>query len=63
MDMFSTIAPFLLMGVFAFFVIRALPTAIDWVKNGPKGSASEWLNAGLLLAAVAAFVVFLMSLV
>ncbi len=55
--------PMLLMaGVFAFFVIRALPSAVDMLKNGPKGSAPEWLNAALLLIAVAAFVLFLMSL-
>jgi len=59
----TTIGPFLLAGLFGFFVIRALPNAIDWIKNGPKGSSAEWLNAALLLGAVAAFVIFLMSLV
>ena len=63
MDTLTTIGPFLLAGLFGFFVIRSLPTAINWIKNGPKGSSAEWLNTALLLGAVAAFVFFLMSLV
>ena len=62
MDTFTTFAPFLILGLFGFFVIRALPNAIDWIKNGPKGTSAEWLNTALLLAAVAAFVFFLMSI-
>jgi len=46
--------------VLLFFIIRMIPVAKHWVENGPKGSSAEWLNAGLLLAGVVGFVVFLM---
>ncbi len=62
MDSFGTIAPFLMAGVLAFFVIKILPNAIQMIKHGPKGSSAEWLNGLLLLAAVGAFVFFLMSI-
>lgn len=62
MDTTSTVTSVLLALLFGFFVFRSLPTAIDRIKNGPKGSSSEWLNAALLLGAVAAFVLFLMSI-
>lgn len=50
-------------GMGIFFVWRMAPHAIDQLKNGPKGSTSEWLNAGLLLLGVVVFVFFLMSIV
>jgi len=53
---------FLMAGALGLMVIICAPNAIDRMKNGPKGSSAEWLNAALLLAAVAAFVFFLMSL-
>lgn len=40
-------------------IIRMWPVAKHWVKNGPKGSSSEWLNVSMLLAAVVLFVTFL----
>lgn len=42
-----------------FMIIRMWPVAKHWVKNGPKGSSSEWLNVSMLLAAVVLFVTFL----
>jgi len=62
MESFTQFGPYIIMGLFAFMVIRWAPNAIDMIKNGPKGTAPEWLNAALLLAAVAAFVVFLMNI-
>ena len=57
------ITGWLFAGLGLFLVFRMGPSAIHMVKNGPKGSAPEWLNAALLLAAVMAFVFFLMSIV
>lgn len=57
-----TIGKVVLAALFLFFVIKFAPAAIHQLKHGPKGSTSEWLNAGLLLVAVAAFVLFLMSI-
>lgn len=57
------ITGWLFAGMGLFLVFRMAPGAINQFKNGPKGSASEWLNAGLLLTAVVVFVVFLMNIV
>ncbi len=46
-----------------FFIWRMIPVAKDRMKNGPKGSSSEWLNVSVLLAGVVLFVVFLMYMV
>ncbi|MFT6303828.1 MAG: vacuolar-type H+-ATPase subunit I/STV1 [Pseudomonadales bacterium] len=40
-----------------------IPTAIDWIKNGPKGSSKEWLNVSMLIGAVVLFVAFLVTTV
>jgi len=63
MDSVTSFGPYLIMGLMAFMVFRMAPGAINQLKNGPKGSSSEWLNGLLLLAAVAAFVYFLISIV
>jgi len=57
-----TIGRVIFAGLLLFFIIRCAPAAIHQLKHGPKGSTSEWLNAGLLLVAVGAFVLFLMSI-
>lgn len=46
-----------------FMLWRLWPTAMHWVKNGPKGSSKEWLNVSMLLAAVVLFVTFLIVMV
>ena len=53
----------MLAGLLAMFLWRMAPMARWWMKEGPKGSSKEWLNASVLLAAVVLFVVFLMQLV
>ena len=61
MDAMS-IGKIVLAALFVFMIIRFAPAAIHQIKHGPKGSTSEWLNALLLIGAVAAFVMFLMSI-
>jgi len=61
MDAMS-IGKIVLAALFVFMIIRFAPAAFHQLKHGPKGSASEWLNALLLIGAVAAFVLFLMSI-
>jgi vacuolar-type H+-ATPase subunit I/STV1 len=46
-----------------FMIWRMIPTAIDWIKNGPKGSSKEWLNVSMLIGAVVLFVAFLVTTV
>ena len=44
-------------------MVWLFPSMKHWVKNSPKGSSKEWLNASVLLAGVVLFVLFLMSIV
>jgi len=44
-----------------FMIWRMIPVAKDWLENGPRGSAGQWLNAGLLLGGVVLFILFLLS--
>ena len=53
----------ILAAVFAFFLWRLWPVANDWMKNGPKGSRSDWNSAILLLAGVVGFVILLVLMV
>ena len=53
----------MLAGLFAMFLWRMVPMAKWWLKEGPKGSSKEWLNASVLLAGAVLFVVFLMQIV
>lgn len=46
-----------------FMIWRMIPVAKHWMANGPKGSGQEWMTTALLLAGVAAFIVFLVSVV
>ncbi len=46
-----------------YILVRMWPTAIYYVKNGPRGSSKEWLNVSILLAAVVLFVTFLITVV
>ena len=46
-----------------FMLWRLWPMAMHWVKNGPRGSSKEWLNASFLLAGVVLFVTFLITVV
>ena len=46
-----------------FFVWRMWPVAKHWLKNGPKGSSSDWLTYALLMGGVVVFVLILMKLV
>lgn len=38
---------------------RMYPITKNWLKNGPRGSSSEWLNVALLLGGVVLFVLLL----
>ena len=49
--------------IFAFFIWRMWPVANHWLKNGPKGSQSDWNTALLLLAGVVGFVILLVMVV
>ena len=59
-DLWLKIPMALLLG---FMLWRLYPTAMHWVKNGPRGSSKEWLNVSMLLAAVVLFVTFLVVIV
>lgn len=39
-------------GIMVFFIIRLWPNAMQWVKNGPKGSNNDWMTFILLMAGV-----------
>jgi len=47
----------IMMGVYAW------PAARHWLKNGPRGSSSEWLNVTFILGIVVLFVLLLMKMV
>jgi len=49
--------------ILLFFIVRMIPTAKDWLENGPRGSSKEWITTAALLGGVALFVFFLISLV
>jgi hypothetical protein len=44
-----------------FMIWRMIPVAREWLKNGPRGTSSEWLTTALLLGGVILFVLFLIS--
>ena len=48
--------------MFLFFAWRMWPAAKDQLKNGPKGSSSDWVTYGLLMGGVVLFVLVLMKL-
>ncbi len=60
MPMWMKITSALVMG---YFIVRMIPTAKDWLKNGPKGTSKEWLTTSMLLGGVVLFVAFLIVLV
>ena len=60
MPMWMKISAAVVMG---FMIIRMIPTARHWLKNGPRGTSKEWLTTSMLLAGVVLFVVFLILLV
>lgn len=39
------------------------PAARHWIKEGPRGSAKEWLNVAFVLGLVVLFVLLLMMAV
>lgn len=47
----------------AAMMIFIFPRMRQAVKHGPKGTSSQWLNFVVILLAVSAFVMFLISLV
>jgi len=49
--------------VLGFFIIRMIPTAKHWLKNGPRGSSKDWLTTSMLLGGVVLFVALLIVLV
>ncbi len=49
--------------VLGFFIVRMIPTAKDWLQNGPKGTSKDWLTTSMLLGGVVLFVTFLIVLV
>ncbi len=49
--------------VMGFMIWRMYPTAMHWLKNGPKGSSKEWLNVSMIIGAVVLFVAFLIKTV
>ena len=58
MEMWMKIAWAALLGV---FIWRMIPTARDWLKNGPRGSSKEWMTTAMLLGGVVLFVLLLMK--
>jgi len=60
MPMWMKISAAVFMG---FMIIRMIPTAKHWLKEGPRGTSKEWLTTSMLLAGVVLFVVFLIFLV
>ncbi|MDO6459646.1 hypothetical protein Q4485_02970 [Granulosicoccaceae sp. 1_MG-2023] len=50
-------------GILGFFIIRLWPSAKDWMKNGPKGTSSDWTTFIVLIAGVALFIAFLIMMV
>jgi len=60
MPMWMKITSALFMG---FMIWRMVPIAGHWLKNGPKGSAKEWMTSALLLGGVVLFVAFLIMMV
>ena len=52
-----------LAAVFVMLIWRMWPVAKDWLENGPRGSSSDWMSFVMVIAAVAAFVVFLVMMV
>jgi len=60
MEMWMKISIAVVMG---FMIIRMIPAARHWLKNGPKGSSKEWLTSAMLLGGVVLFVGLLILLV
>lgn len=60
MPMWMKISAAVVMG---FMIVRMIPAARHWLKNGPRGTSKEWLTTSMLLAGVVLFVVFLIMLV
>lgn len=50
-------------GILGFFIVRMWPNAMHWVKNGPKGSSNDWTTFIVLIAGVALFIAFLITMV
>lgn len=50
-------------GLMIYLVIRLWPVVKHHQKHGPKGSTKEWLNFALLIAGIALFVLFLITMV
>jgi len=46
-----------------FMLWRIWPVAMQWIKNGPKGTSKEWMTTAMLLGGVVLFVIFLASVV
>lgn len=42
-----------------FMIWRMIPVAKEWIKNGPRGDAKDWMTTALLLGGVVLFVIFL----
>ena len=60
MELWMKIA-WVLFGVMMIFMI--LPAAIHHMKNGPKGTTGQWMNAIAILCGVMLFVLLLMKMV
>ncbi len=49
--------------VLGYMIVRNIPVAKDWLKNGPKGTSKDWLTTSMLLGGVVLFVATLILLV
>jgi len=49
--------------VLGFMLVRMIPVARHWLKNGPKGTSKEWLTTSMLLGGVVLFVALLVVVV
>jgi len=60
MDTWMKVVSAAFLGVMLIFI---WPTAMHWMKNGPKGTKKDWQGAIIPLAAMVGFVILLIMLV
>ena len=60
MDTWMKIASAAFLGMMLFMI---WPSAMHWMKNGPKGTKKDWQGAIIPLAAMVGFVILLILMV
>ena len=60
MDTWMKVVSAAFLGVMLIFI---WPTAMQWMKNGPKGTKKDWQGAIIPLAAMIGFVILLIMMV